>query len=184
MENREIFSQSTTIPPVFVRLDGRAFHRLDRDSRPRKSRLTSFSAHAMVHGLHRARCRERALNPDFAFTFSDEISLYFTQLPFNGRVEKIDSVAASFAASSLTLALGGTTPLSIRCTGDPGNPGICPRIPGQPAERGLAQPYQRLLPAGADRRRDERKKSRCTALRVCPQRTPRDDARNGVSTSP
>ena len=28
MENREIFSTITTIPPVFVRLDGRAFHRL------------------------------------------------------------------------------------------------------------------------------------------------------------
>ncbi len=28
MENREIFSTITAIPPVFVRLDGRAFHRL------------------------------------------------------------------------------------------------------------------------------------------------------------
>jgi tRNA(His) 5'-end guanylyltransferase len=56
---------------------------------------------------------DSGLCPDFAFTFSDEISLYFTQLPFNGRVEKIDSVSASFAASSLTLILGTTTALSF-----------------------------------------------------------------------
>ncbi len=43
-----------------------------------------------------------------------------------GRVEKIDSVAASFAASSLTLALGGTTPALIRCTGHSGNTGNLP----------------------------------------------------------
>jgi len=30
MENREIFSNLATIPPVFVRLDGRAFHALTR----------------------------------------------------------------------------------------------------------------------------------------------------------
>ena len=56
---------------------------------------------------------DSGLCPDFAFTFSDEISLYYTRLPFNGRVEKIDSVSASFAASSLTLALSVGTPLSF-----------------------------------------------------------------------
>ncbi|MCK7483776.1 MAG: hypothetical protein M0C28_47380 [Candidatus Moduliflexus flocculans] len=65
---------------------------------------------------------DSGLNPDFAFTFSDEISLYFTQLPFSGRVEKIDSVSASFAASSLTLALGVHNPLSFDARVIPATP--------------------------------------------------------------
>ena len=111
MENREIFSAITTIPPVFVRLDGRAFHRVAEDLSLKKPFDDRFS-HAMVH-VCTTLVAESGLCPDFAFTFSDEISLFFTQLPFNGRVEKIDSVSASFASSSLTLALGATTPVSF-----------------------------------------------------------------------
>ncbi|MGB4757813.1 MAG: tRNA(His) guanylyltransferase Thg1 family protein, partial [Candidatus Methanoculleus thermohydrogenotrophicum] len=49
----------------------------------------------------------------FAYTFSDEISLYFRTLPFSGRVEKIDSVTASVAASVLTIELGCVKPLAF-----------------------------------------------------------------------
>ena len=111
MENREIFSTITTIPPVFVRLDGRAFHRLAENLALKKPFDDRFSD-AMVQ-VCSALVADSGLCPEFAFTFSDEISLYFTQLPFNGRVEKIDSVSASFAASSLTHLLGVTTPLSF-----------------------------------------------------------------------
>ena len=111
MENREIFSAITTIPPVFVRLDGRAFHRVAEDLSLKKPFDDRFS-HAMVH-VCTTLVADSGLCPDFAFTFSDEISLFFTQLPFNGRVEKIDSVSASFASSSLTLALVTTTPVSF-----------------------------------------------------------------------
>jgi tRNA(His) guanylyltransferase len=111
MENREIFSTITTIPPVFVRLDGRAFHRLAENLAFKKPFDDRFSD-AMVQ-VCTALVADSGLCPDFTFTFSDEISLYFTQLPFGGRVEKIDSVAAAFAASSLTLSLGVTTPLSF-----------------------------------------------------------------------
>jgi tRNA(His) 5'-end guanylyltransferase len=111
MENREIFSTITTIPPVFVRLDGRAFHRLAGMLSLKKPFDEQFS-NAMVQ-VCTALVADSGLNPEFAFTFSDEISLYFARLPFNGRVEKIDSVTASFAASALTLALGGTTSLSF-----------------------------------------------------------------------
>ena len=65
---------------------------------------------------------ESGLNPDFAYTFSDEISLYLTQLPFGGRVEKIDSVAASYAASSLTLAWALVTRLSFDARVVPATP--------------------------------------------------------------
>jgi tRNA(His) guanylyltransferase len=111
MENREIFSTITTLPPVFVRLDGRAFHRLAEDLTLKKPFDDRFS-NAMAQ-VCTALVADSGLCPEFAYTFSDEISLYFTRLPFNGRIEKIDSVSASFAASSLTLVLGTTTPLSF-----------------------------------------------------------------------
>ncbi len=120
MENREIFSNITIIPPVFVRLDGRAFHRLAENLALKKPFDDAFSD-AMI-GVCKTLVADSGLCPEFAFTFSDEISLYFIQLPFGGRVEKIDSVAASFAASSLTLALGVTIPLSFDARVIPATP--------------------------------------------------------------
>lgn len=111
MENREIFSTITALPPIFVRLDGRTFHRLTECLGLEKP-FDEFFHKGMVTACT-SLIAESGLNPDLAFTFSDEISLYFTKLPFSGRVEKIDSVAASFAASALTLAFGGTTLLSF-----------------------------------------------------------------------
>ena len=111
MEDREIFSNLTTIPPVFVRLDGRAFHGLTRKlgfARPFDDRFSTA-----MEEVCRLLVGESGLSPVFAYTFSDEISLYFRDLPFSGRVEKIDSVAASYAASALTLALGLHEPLAF-----------------------------------------------------------------------
>jgi tRNA(His) 5'-end guanylyltransferase len=120
MENREIFSAITTIPPVFVRLDGRAFHRLTGMLSLKKPFDERFN-NAMVQ-VCTSLVADSGLNPEFAFTFSDEISLYFTRLPFNGRVEKIDSVTASFASSALTLAAGSTSPLSFDARVIPATP--------------------------------------------------------------
>ena len=103
MEKNEIYSDLRTIPPVFVRVDGRGFHRLAQDLqliRPFDPRFCRAMADVCTSFL-----TESGLTPRFAYTFSDEISLYFPDLPFDGRVEKIDSVCASFAASALTLAL-------------------------------------------------------------------------------
>ena len=120
MENREIFSAISAIPPVFVRLDGRAFHRLVENLGLEKP-FDEFFNNAMVTACT-TLVSESGLNPDFAFTFSDEINLWFSRLPFSARVEKIDSVAASFAASSLTLALGGTSILSFDARVIPATP--------------------------------------------------------------
>ncbi len=120
MENREIFSAITAIPPVFVRLDGRAFHRLAEMLSLEKPFDIRFNE-AMVQ-VCTALIADSGLNPEFAFTFSDEISLWFTMLPFNGRVEKIDSVTASFAASALTLALGIALPISFDARVIPATP--------------------------------------------------------------
>ena len=103
MEEREIFGNLSIVPPIFVRLDGRAFHRLAK--RLRLSRPFDERFSAAMAGVCERLLGESGLAPLFAFTFSDEISLYFPELPFRGRIEKIDSVLASFAASSLTLAL-------------------------------------------------------------------------------
>ncbi|HNX17995.1 MAG TPA: tRNA(His) guanylyltransferase Thg1 family protein, partial [Methanoregula sp.] len=74
MENREIFSNLATIPPVFVRLDGRAFHGLTKKfgfAKPFDDRFNN----AMVE-VCRLLVGESGLSPVFAYTFSDEISLY------------------------------------------------------------------------------------------------------------
>jgi tRNA(His) 5'-end guanylyltransferase len=111
MENREMFSTIKTLPPVFVRLDGRAFHRLARRlalAKPFDDRFSGGMTDTCT-----AFVATSGLSPVFAYTFSDEINLYLDRLPFSGRVEKIDSVAASFAASALTIALGINEPLAF-----------------------------------------------------------------------
>ena len=120
MENREIFSTITALPPVFVRVDGRAFHRLAESLELKKPFDDRFSD-AMVQ-VCVALIADSGLCPDLAFTFSDEISLYFTRLPFSGRVEKIDSVAASYAASALTTSLPGAPLLSFDARVIPATP--------------------------------------------------------------
>jgi tRNA(His) guanylyltransferase len=111
MQEREIFGNLSIVPPIFVRLDGRSFHRLARRldlGRPFDERFSRAMA-----GVSSRLLTESGLSPLFAFTFSDEISLYFPDLPFRGRVEKIDSVLASFAASCLSIALSADHPLSF-----------------------------------------------------------------------
>ncbi|MDG6257501.1 MAG: tRNA(His) guanylyltransferase Thg1 family protein [Methanomicrobiaceae archaeon] len=111
MQQRELFSSLAMVPPIMVRCDGRAFYRLSRSlglEKPFDRRLCK----AMCD-VCRALLRESGLAPVFAYTFSDEISLYFSDLPFGGRVEKIDSVCASYAASALTIALGCRRPLAF-----------------------------------------------------------------------
>jgi tRNA(His) guanylyltransferase len=111
MQQRELFGSLAMVPPIMVRLDGRAFHRLSRTLGLEKPFDRGF-CEAMC-AVCRDLLRESGLSPQFAYTFSDEISLYFADLPFRGRVEKIDSVCASYAASALTLALGCRRPLAF-----------------------------------------------------------------------
>jgi tRNA(His) guanylyltransferase len=120
MDNRELFASITTVPPVIVRLDGRAFHRLAHMLGLAKPFDVRFS-HAMA-AVCRCLVADSGLSPEFAYTFSDEISLYLPKLPFSGRVEKIDSVAASFAASALTLALECAGPIAFDARVIPATP--------------------------------------------------------------
>jgi tRNA(His) 5'-end guanylyltransferase len=111
MKHREIYSRLTCVPPVFVRVDGRGFHALagewglDRPFDLRFSEAMEQVSYELV--------TDSGLSPDLAYSFSDEINLYLSHLPFSGRVEKLDSVSASFAASALTLAMCSRTPVSF-----------------------------------------------------------------------
>jgi tRNA(His) guanylyltransferase len=111
MKNREIYSSLTCVPPVFVRIDGRNFHSVAEEwdlERPFDLRLSEAMASVCMEFITNS-----GLSPDFAFSFSDEINLYFSCLPFGGRVEKLDSVSASFGSSSLTLAMYSKIPVSF-----------------------------------------------------------------------
>jgi tRNA(His) guanylyltransferase len=45
-------------------------------------------------------------SPKLIFTFSDEINILLSEIPFNGRIEKLDSVFASFITGSFTKNIG------------------------------------------------------------------------------
>ena len=111
IENREIFSNLAIFPPIFVRLDGRGFHRLSRRLHLKKPFDPAF--HEKMRAVSQYLLIGSGLSPVFAYTFSDEINLYFSTLPFSGRVEKIDSVTAASAASALTIELPSPEPISF-----------------------------------------------------------------------
>lgn len=111
MRHRELFSNLVALAPLFIRLDGRTFHRLAESwslERPFDAGFAEAMARVSVRLIS-----ESGLSPDLAYSFSDEISLYFSRLPFNGRVEKLDSVCASFAASALTIEMKSMEPVSF-----------------------------------------------------------------------
>ncbi|MCI6775059.1 MULTISPECIES: tRNA(His) guanylyltransferase Thg1 family protein [Methanobrevibacter] len=103
MKDFEIYSnlKVSKINPVIIRLDGRNFHTLSSDLKFEKPYDVHF-AKAMSDV-----CLDIAneFQPLFIYSFSDEINILLNELPFNGRVEKLDSVFASFASSSLTSKL-------------------------------------------------------------------------------
>ena len=110
MLERELYAALTALPPLFVRLDGRAFHRLARAldlARPFDERFASAMA-----SVARRLVADAGASPVFAYTFSDEIDCFFSELPFGGRVE-LDSVLAAFAASALTIGLGLDEPVAF-----------------------------------------------------------------------
>lgn len=111
MKEREIYADIRTVPPVIIRLDGRAFHRFVATQSLKKPFDSGFAA--AMEQVCISLLTESGVSPAFAYTFSDEISLYLNELPFEGRVEKLVSVIASCAASALTIAMRLTSPISF-----------------------------------------------------------------------
>ncbi|NYB51487.1 MAG: guanylyltransferase [Methanobacteriaceae archaeon] len=105
MKECEIFS-SLKVPcssKVVVRLDGRNFSQLSRKLGFEKPYDLDF-----VKVISKAACHLFAeFSPRFIYIFSDELSLLLKETPFAGRVEKIDSVMASFMSSAFTWNMMG-----------------------------------------------------------------------------
>ncbi|MBE6501819.1 MAG: guanylyltransferase [Methanobrevibacter thaueri] len=101
MKDYEVYS-SLKVPKnskVIVRLDGRAFHKLAKDLDLTKPYDENF------YRVMAKVCEDlfKEFSPSFVYTFSDEISLLFDDLPFDGRIEKINSVMAGFTSSSFVI---------------------------------------------------------------------------------
>ena len=101
MKDYEVYS-SLKVPKnskVIVRLDGRAFHKLAKDL----DLTTPYDEN--FYRVMAKVCEDlfKEFSPSFVYTFSDEISLLFDNLPFDGRIEKINSVMAGFTSSSFVI---------------------------------------------------------------------------------
>ncbi|WP_405295893.1 tRNA(His) guanylyltransferase Thg1 family protein [Methanobrevibacter sp.] len=104
MKEYEVYS-SMRVPKnskIIIRLDGRAFHKLASDLNLVKPYDENF------YKIISKVCLDlfKEFSPLFVYTFSDEISLLLDNVPFDGRIEKIDSVIASFTAGSFVIHYG------------------------------------------------------------------------------
>jgi len=111
MKDREIYSDLRCAPPIIIRIDGRNFKNTLGElgcEKPYDRRLAS----AMAGSLDLLFTKS-GLNPAFAYTFSDEASIVFADIPFNGRIEKLDSIIPSFLSSAFTLLMKLDIPVSF-----------------------------------------------------------------------
>ncbi len=111
MKNREIFAEMRCIPPVVVRADGRNFKNMLSGLGFKKPYDQTF-AKAMADTAE-LFIKKSGLSPLSAYTFSDEINFLFMELSFEGRVEKVDSIVASFLSSALTINLRLEEPVAF-----------------------------------------------------------------------
>ena len=111
MREREIYAEIKVSPPFVVRIDGRGFRRALASLNFKKPYDERF-ARAMADSAD-TFFREGGMNPLLAFIFSDEINLFFYEIPFNKRIEKIDSIIPSFFSSALTIKLNLKNPISF-----------------------------------------------------------------------
>ncbi|MHC1567388.1 MAG: tRNA(His) guanylyltransferase Thg1 family protein [Candidatus Syntropharchaeia archaeon] len=109
MREREVYSDIRVPPPIIIRIDGRKFEKvLEKFEKPYDEGFARCMANASELFL-----KKSGFNPEFAYTFSDEISIFFRTLPFDGRVEKLDSVIPSFFSSVLTKMMDFEEPISF-----------------------------------------------------------------------
>ncbi|MGC9444873.1 MAG: tRNA(His) guanylyltransferase Thg1 family protein [Candidatus Methanospirareceae archaeon] len=110
-DERAIYAAIRALPPLIVCADGRNFRQLLQQtgfSKPFDTRFATGMADAVTLFFEQS-----GFDPLLAFVFSDEVNLCFTHVPFRGRLEKLDSVIASYLASAVTLVLGFTAPIAF-----------------------------------------------------------------------
>jgi len=98
MKNCEIYS-NLKVPcgsQIMIRVDGRKFSNLSQILELEKPYDLDFVK------LMAASCLDffNEFSPSFIYTFSDEINILLDNVPFSGRLEKLNSVFASFIAGS------------------------------------------------------------------------------------
>jgi tRNA(His) guanylyltransferase len=100
MKECEIFS-GLKVPcgsKIIIRIDGRKFSKLSRDLKFKKPYDEQFRD-IMVKT---SEDFFKEFSPAFIYTFSDEINILLSEIPFAGRIEKLNSVFASFITGSFT----------------------------------------------------------------------------------
>jgi tRNA(His) guanylyltransferase len=100
MRECEIFS-SLRVPCgsyIVIRLDGRNFSQLSSKLDLKKPYDLEFIQNLLQAALQLFQ----EFSPSLIYAFSDEINLLMKNIPFAGRLEKINSVFASFLSGSLT----------------------------------------------------------------------------------
>ncbi|MDO8870674.1 MAG: tRNA(His) guanylyltransferase Thg1 family protein [Methanobacteriaceae archaeon] len=98
MKECEMFS-SLKVPcgsKILLRLDGRGFYNLSKQIGLKKP-YDPFFLDAMVNTATEIF---KEFSPSFIYTFSDEFNILLADIPFSGRIEKLNSVFASFTANS------------------------------------------------------------------------------------
>lgn len=103
MKDYEIYS-TMKVPKnsnIILRLDGRKFHSLAKGLNLEKPYDENF------YNIITNVCLDifNQFSPKFIYAFSDEISILLDEIPFSGRIEKINSVFSSLASSSFTYYL-------------------------------------------------------------------------------
>ncbi|MGB3907542.1 MAG: tRNA(His) guanylyltransferase Thg1 family protein [Methanomethylovorans sp.] len=111
MKEREIYSDLRCTLPFIIRVDGRAF----RNSLLRLNFQKPFDSRFAISMGNAVEMlfKKSGISPVFGYIFSDEINLLFKYAPFDGRVEKLNSVVPSFLSSALTLCLKVQEPLAF-----------------------------------------------------------------------
>jgi tRNA(His) guanylyltransferase len=100
MKECEIFS-NLKVPcasKIIIRVDGRNFSKLTKALNLNKP-FDKLFIKSMVEA---SSIFFNEFSPDFIYIFSDEINILLSEIPFRGRVEKIDSIFASFIGSVFT----------------------------------------------------------------------------------
>jgi tRNA(His) 5'-end guanylyltransferase len=101
----EFFSQTSVPPetPFFVRLDGWKFRKLSEILKTEKPFDEKFAKCLVSAGKILFK---RGFSPALIYVASDEINILFlNNAPFQGRVEKIDSILSGLISSTFTLNL-------------------------------------------------------------------------------
>lgn len=86
---------------IILRLDGRNFYQLTKKlgfKKPFDLRFAKLMVSSSLELFHE-------FNPKFIYTFSDELNILLHDIPFSGRLEKLDSVFASYLASAFVKKL-------------------------------------------------------------------------------